>query len=108
MTALPKPEIIITHESDLDGLIAGLLLLKLAKKLFGTDIPLAPYHYNFWKQGELREKSAWVTDFRFEARMDKPDWVVIDHHVTDVAPKNARRTADVYKSAPLLCDDFCN
>ena len=48
------------------------------------------YHYNYWKQRELRERAAWVTDFTFEPRMDKPEWVVIDHHVTDAAPKNAR------------------
>ena len=40
MEALPKPDVILTHESDLDGLLAGALLQKLAKKLFGTDIPL--------------------------------------------------------------------
>ncbi|HZF00763.1 MAG TPA: DHHA1 domain-containing protein [Methylomirabilota bacterium] len=107
MTALPKPEIIITHESDLDGLIAGALLQKLAKRLFGTEIRLEAAHYNFWKQRELREKSAWVTDFSFEARMDKPDWVVIDHHVTDVAAKNARLIHDVNKSAGLLCYELC-
>ena len=27
---LPQPEVIITHESDLDGLIAGVLLQRLA------------------------------------------------------------------------------
>ena len=35
MLTLPKPEVILTHESDLDGLFAGLLLQRLAKKLFG-------------------------------------------------------------------------
>ena len=34
-----KPEVIITHESDLDGLLAGVLLQRLAKKLFGTTSP---------------------------------------------------------------------
>jgi len=84
---LPKPDVIFTHESDLDGLLAGALLQRLARKLFGTDIPLEAYHYNFWKQRELRERSAWVADFTFEPRLDKPDWVVIDHHVTEFAPK---------------------
>jgi oligoribonuclease NrnB/cAMP/cGMP phosphodiesterase (DHH superfamily) len=107
MDALPKPDVILTHESDLDGLVAGALLQKLAKKLFGTDIPLEAHHYNFWKQRELRERAAWVTDFTFETRMDKPDWVVIDHHVTEVVPKNARLIHDVNKSAGLLCYELC-
>ena len=40
MTPLPKPDVIFTHESDLDGLLAGALLQRLAHNLFGTDIPL--------------------------------------------------------------------
>lgn len=107
MTALPKPEVIITHESDLDGFLSGLLLQRLAQHLFGETIRLEAYHYNFWKQRDLREKSAWVTDFTFEARMDKPDWVVIDHHVTDVPAKNARLIHDVTKSAGKLCYELC-
>jgi oligoribonuclease NrnB/cAMP/cGMP phosphodiesterase (DHH superfamily) len=107
MTALPKPEVIITHESDLDGFLSGLLLQRLAKHLFGETVPLQAYHYNFWKQRDLREKSAWVTDFTLELRMDKPDWVVIDHHVTEVVPKNARLIHDVTKSAGLLCYELC-
>jgi oligoribonuclease NrnB/cAMP/cGMP phosphodiesterase (DHH superfamily) len=107
MVALPKPDVILTHESDLDGLLAGALLQKLAKKLFGTDTLLEAHHYNFWKQRELRERAAWVADFTFEPRMDKQDWVVIDHHVTEVAPKNARFIHDVNKSAGLLCYELC-
>src|SRR5476651_2017186 len=107
MEALPKPDVILTHESDLDGLMAGALLQKLAKKLFGTDTPLEAHHYNFWKQRELRERAAWATDFTFETRMDKQDWVVIDHHVTEVQPKNARLIHDVNKSAGLLCYELC-
>jgi oligoribonuclease NrnB/cAMP/cGMP phosphodiesterase (DHH superfamily) len=107
MTELPKPEIIFTHESDLDGLVAGLLLQKLARKLYGKDVPLEAYHYNYWKQRDLREKAAWVTDFTFETRLDKSEWAVIDHHVTDAAPKYARLVHDVSKSAGLLCYELC-
>lgn len=107
MTALPKPEVIITHESDLDGFLSGLLLQRLAKHLFGEVVRLEAYHYNFWKQRDLRENSAWVTDFTFEARMDKPSWVVIDHHVTDMVPKNAHLIHDVAKSAGKLCYELC-
>ena len=107
MIALPKPEVIITHESDLDGFLAGSLLQRLAKHLFGTDVRLEAFHYNYWKQRDLREKSAWVMDFTFEPRMDKPDWVVVDHHVTDAKPKNALLIHDVTKSAGLLAYELC-
>ncbi len=107
MLTLPKPEVILTHESDLDGLFAGLLLQRLAKKLFGERIRVEAYHYNHWKLRDLREKSAWVTDLSFEPRLDKPDWVVIDHHVTGTTPKNARFIHDVTKSAGTLCYELC-
>ena len=107
MKAQSKPEVIITHESDLDGLLAGALLQRLAKKLFNSDIPLEAYHYNFWRQRELREKVAWVADFTFEPRLDKPEWLVVDHHVTETAPKYAYLIHDVNKSAGLLCYELC-
>jgi len=107
MAPLPKPEVIITHESDLDGLVSGILLQRVAQHLFGTDIPLEAYHYNFWKQRNLRERSAWVADFTFEPRMDRIDWVVIDHHVTEATPTQAQLIHDVNKSAGLLCYELC-
>jgi len=107
MRELPKPEVIFTHESDLDGYVAGALLQRLAKKMHGTDVPLEAYHYNYWKQRELREKSAWVTDFTFEARLDKPGWTVIDHHAMELQPKNAQLIHDISKSAGLLCYELC-
>jgi oligoribonuclease NrnB/cAMP/cGMP phosphodiesterase (DHH superfamily) len=107
MTDLTKPEVIITHESDLDGFLSGILLQRLAKKLFGADVPLEAYHYNFWKQRELRERAAWVADFTFEPRLDKPEWVVFDHHVTETAPKFSRLFHDVNKSATSLVYELC-
>ncbi|HTY88917.1 MAG TPA: hypothetical protein VMB80_15745 [Candidatus Acidoferrum sp.] len=107
MIPLPKPEVIITHESDLDGLLSGALLQRLARHLFGIDIPLEAYHYNFWKQRDLRERSAWVADFTFEPRLDREDWVIIDHHVTETSPKRALLIHDVNKSAGLLCYELC-
>jgi oligoribonuclease NrnB/cAMP/cGMP phosphodiesterase (DHH superfamily) len=107
MTDLPKPDVIITHESDLDGLISGALLRRLARKLYGEDVRLEAYHYNFWKQREPREQSAWVADLTFEARLDRPGWVIIDHHVTDAEPKYATVVHDVTKSAGSLCYDLC-
>ena len=32
MISLPQPDVILTHESDLDGLVAGVLLRRLARK----------------------------------------------------------------------------
>src|SRR5436309_6015974 len=104
---LPRPEVIITHESDLDGLVAGVLLQRLAKKIFGGEVRLEAYHYNFWKQRELRENSGWITDFTFEPRLDKANWVIIDHHATEAAPKSAHLIHDINKSAGLLCYELC-
>jgi len=87
--------------------VAGLLLQQLARKLFDAHVPLEACHYNYWKQRDLRERSAWVTDFTFEQRMDRPDWSIIDHHVTDAHPKNAQLVHDLTKSAGLLCYELC-
>ncbi len=107
MDTLSKPEVIITHESDLDGLVAGVLLQRLAQKLFNTEVRLEAYHYNNWKQRELREKTGWVTDLNFEARLDKPEWMVIDHHATEAPAKSAHLIHDLNKSAGLLCYELC-
>lgn len=107
MLSLPKPEIIFTHESDLDGLISGLLLKRLAAKLFDADVPLEAYHNHSWRQRNFHEKSAWVCDMTFETRLDRPDWLVVDHHVTDISEKNATLIHDIGKSAGLLCYELC-
>ncbi len=107
MKVLPRPEVILTHESDLDGFLSGLLLQRLARRLFGADIPLESFHYNNWRMREPREKSGWVSDLSFEPRLDKPDWVVIDHHATEAKPKNAILIHDLGKSAGLLCYELC-
>ena len=107
MNSLPRPEVILTHESDLDGLVAGVLLQRLAQKLFNTEVRLEACNYNYWKQRDLRERSGWVTDLTFEPRLDRPNWLIIDHHVTDTPPKNAILIHDVNKSAGLLCYELC-
>ena len=107
MDALPKPEVILTHESDLDGFVAGLLLQRLARHLFQSETRLEAYNYNGWKLREPREKSAWVCDLSFEARLDKPDWVIVDHHATEARPKNAVMIHDLTKSAGMICYDLC-
>lgn len=107
MLKLVKPEVIITHESDLDGLVGGLLLQRLAFKLFGERVRLEAYHYNFWKQRDVRERAAWVTDLTFEPRLDKPDWLVVDHHVTATPARNAQLVHDISKSAGSLAYELC-
>ena len=107
MLNLPKPEVILTHESDLDGLISGVLLRRLAKKLFNEDIRMESFHYNNWKLRDLREKSAWVADLNFEARLDKKDWLILDHHTIEAPAKNATLVHDLTKSAGLLCYELC-
>jgi nanoRNase/pAp phosphatase (c-di-AMP/oligoRNAs hydrolase) len=105
--SLVRPEVILTHESDLDGLVAGVLLHRLARELFKENVRLEACNYNYWRQRELRERSAWVTDLAFEQRLDKANWVFIDHHVTDAMPKNALLIHDINKSASLLCYELC-
>lgn len=104
---LPKPEVILTHESDLDGFVSGLLLRRLARKVFNCAAPLQAYHNHNWKQRQMTEKSAWVADMTFEARLDRPGWVIIDHHTTEIVPKQARLVHDPAKSAGLLCYELC-
>lgn len=107
MNSLPRPEVILTHESDLDGFVSGVLLQRLARKLFGAEVRLEACNYNYWKQRDLRERSAWVADLSFESRLDRANWLVIDHHVSDVPAKSACLIHDVNKSAGLLCYELC-
>ena len=107
MVPLPNPQVIITHESDLDGLVSGLLLQRLATKLFDARPRLEAHHYHTWRQRELREKSAWVCDLTYEARLDRPNWLIVDHHAIESTPKQADLIHDLTKSAGLLCYELC-
>jgi oligoribonuclease NrnB/cAMP/cGMP phosphodiesterase (DHH superfamily) len=107
MLDLPRPEVILTHESDLDGLVSGVLLQRLAHRLFGIDVPLEAHHYHTWRQREPREVSAWVCDLGFDSRVDKPNWLIVDHHASEAVPKRARLIHDLNKSAGLLCYELC-
>ncbi|MBI5772805.1 MAG: DHH family phosphoesterase [Verrucomicrobia bacterium] len=104
---LPRPEVILTHESDLDGFVSGLLLQRLARKLFGDDVKLEAWNYQGWKNRALHERSAWVCDLAFEPRLDKQNWVVIDHHPTEAKATHALLIHDASKSAGSLCYDLC-
>ncbi|MGZ8940967.1 MAG: DHHA1 domain-containing protein [Limisphaerales bacterium] len=105
--SLTKPDVIYTHESDLDGLVSGLLMQRLAERLFEARPRLLAFHNQNWKQRPLQERTAWVTDLTFETRLDKPTWLVIDHHPTEVAAKSAQLIHDVNKSASLLAYELC-
>jgi oligoribonuclease NrnB/cAMP/cGMP phosphodiesterase (DHH superfamily) len=105
--SLSKPDVIYTHESDLDGLVSGLLLQKLAEHLFEERPRLLAFHNQTWRQRPLQERTAWVSDLTFEARLDKPNWLVVDHHPTEHVPKAAQLIHDVNKSAGLLAYELC-
>jgi oligoribonuclease NrnB/cAMP/cGMP phosphodiesterase (DHH superfamily) len=99
--------VIYTHESDLDGLVSGLLLQGLAERLFQFKPRLLAFHNQSWKQRPLNERAAWVTDMTFEPRLDKPNWLIVDHHPTDSTPRAAQLIHDVGKSASLLAYELC-
>jgi len=107
MVPLPKPDVILTHESDLDGLLAGVLLRRLAEAEFGERPRLEAWSYQALRQRPMHEACAWVTDLSWESRMDRPHWVIIDHHPYDAPPRHARLIHDANKSAALLCYELC-
>jgi nanoRNase/pAp phosphatase (c-di-AMP/oligoRNAs hydrolase) len=107
MVAFPRPQVIFTHESDLDGFVSGLLLQRLARHLFNVEVPLQAYHNHNWRQRALPETFAWVSDMTFDARLDRAGWVIVDHHSTEVSPKSATLIHDLNKSASLLCYELC-
>jgi|GEM_PF-82777 len=107
MTNLSQPVVILTHESDLDGLLSGLLLQKLAFKLFGVIPKMVSSHADEWQRRQLPTGPVWVADLGFDPKMDKPNWVVIDHHINRARPEVARLIHDPAKSAARLCYELC-
>ncbi len=103
MADLKQPEVILTHESDLDGLLSGLLLRKLAIHLFGEAPRLEAYHHDAWYNREMKESVAWVCDLSLDERVDQENWLVIDHHATQHQRQKATWIFDMKKSAGLLC-----
>lgn len=106
-SALSKPESILTHESDLDGLLSGLLMAKLAEKLFGEAPKVMAYQNLNWQRRVMKEDCAWVTDFSFDKRVDKDSWLILDHHHYSHQPTVATLVHDSSKSASLLAYDLC-
>ena len=107
MSDLPQPQVVITHESDLDGFVSGHLLQRLANHLFDQKTLLQAWNYTNFERRPLRENCAWVCDLNFSKRMDRDNWLIVDHHQTDVDPKRARLILDHSKSASLLCYELC-
>ena len=107
MGTLVEPQVVLTHESDLDGLVSGLLLQRLARAMFASEVPLEAYHYQGWKARQLSERTAWVSDFTFEARLDRNSWLVVDHHASEAKASMAQFIHDPSKSASRLCYELC-
>lgn len=107
MDSLQRPDVILTHESDLDGFISGHLLRRLARHLHGQEPRLEAWNTQAWRQRPAREKIAWVSDFAFEPRLDHPGWLVVDHHAFSTPPTSTRLIHDPAKSAALLCYELC-
>ena len=107
MSDLPQPQVVITHESDLDGFVSGHLLQRLANHLFDQQTLLQAWNYTNFERRPLRENCAWVCDLNFSKRMDRDNWLIVDHHQTDVDPQRARLILDHSKSATLLCYELC-
>ena len=107
MSDLPQPQVVITHESDLDGFVSGHLLQRLANHLFDQQTLLQAWNYTNFERRPLRENCAWVCDLNFSKRMDRDNCLIVDHHHTDVDPQRARLILDHSKSASLLCYELC-
>ena len=107
MSDLPQPQVVITHESDLDGFVSGHLLQRLANHLFDQKTLLQAWNYSNFDRRPLRENCAWVCDLNFSKRMNRDNWLIVHHHQKDVEPQRARLILDHSKSASLLCYELC-
>ena len=108
MTPLPQPDVILTHESDLDGLLSGALLQRLGQNTCSART-------SRWRRIiTISGNSASCANGPPGSRTSPLSRAstsrigsIIDHHVTETAPKNARLIHDVNKSAGLLCYELC-
>lgn len=102
-----QPSVIITHESDLDGLLSGLLLQKLAQKLFGGLPTLMSSHADEWRRRQLPEGPVWFSDLGFDPKMDEANWLIVDHHINRAKPRLATLLHNPAKSSARLCYELC-
>lgn len=111
MTYLPRPAVLCTHESDLDGFLSGLLLQRLARKMHGEEVPLQAWNYQGWRTRAFTEYSGWIADFGYETRLNRADWVLFDHHTAPIPTRpgdlKVRLFHDANKSAALLIYELC-
>lgn len=107
MFYLPEPDVILTHESDLDGFVSGLLLQKLCHKIHNKCCELQAWNNEAWSNRRMIESHAWVADLTFEKKIDKPGWVVVDHHRYVDNPTHTELIHSLDKSAGLLCYELC-
>jgi len=107
VTPLTAPSVVLTHESDLDGLLSGLLLVRLARGRFDAEVPLQAWNYQGWRNRQMGERAAWVSDFAFDPRLDRPGWLVVDHHSSDTRPTQAQLIHDPAQSAARLAYGLC-
>jgi oligoribonuclease NrnB/cAMP/cGMP phosphodiesterase (DHH superfamily) len=104
---LTKPEVILTHESDLDGLVSGLLLQKLAERVFDVTPKLQAYQHVNWRHRIMREDVAWVSDLGADKRIDKKNWTIFDHHAVSYQPTEATFVHDPKQCATALAYEQC-
>ncbi|MCD6338755.1 MAG: DHH family phosphoesterase [Verrucomicrobia bacterium] len=107
MVELTEPKAIFTHESDLDGFVAGLLLQRLAEKLYEKEIPLYAYPVHAWRQRRHEEPTAWVCDLAVNPTVDRPGWTLIDHHPLQHIPAQATLIHSPHKSSSALAYELC-
>ena len=103
MSPYPEPEIIFSHESDLDGFLSGCLLQRLCTILYDREVPLEPLSASPWTTLKRFPERAWVSDLSFSPAIDRKGWMVIDHHITDCSPDKALLVHREGHSATRLC-----
>jgi len=80
---------------------------KLASHWFNTATPLLAYQNDGWQKRVPAENTAWVGDFSFEARLDKTNWVVVDHHAKLHTPAKALLLHDANECSASLVYQVC-
>ncbi|MEO0278821.1 MAG: DHH family phosphoesterase [candidate division WOR-3 bacterium] len=103
-----KPDIIFTHETDLDGFVSGILLQELAQKIFGQKIEIVPHTIQSWRQYKPNEKIAWVSDLSPHQKNDILGWIFIDHHPIKYQPKNAILLQNSECCSAAIIYEICN
>lgn len=102
-----KPEVIFTHDGDLDGFVSGLLLKELVEKLFGEGVPLEPVTIQGWRTRKNSERVAWASDLTPNMKNDIEGWVIIDHHPIRYQPERALLIHDINRCSSAIVYEIC-